>query len=66
MIYYVNPRHCVHRFLALHRLGNQYIVTCDTCGLEAKPVKVGRFKWWAESRAYRAFFKLANKLDEEP
>jgi hypothetical protein len=66
---YVNPKICVHRHVSVvfdkGEFQEDCYVRCDSCLLEGPLVKVGIFRWWAVSLAYRAFYKLANLIDKE-
>ena len=63
MIQYVNPKLCAHRVISVLQKDNFMIARCDVCQLSGRPVKVGRFVWWAKSRATRQFYKTAFKVD---
>lgn len=60
---YVNPKICVHRIVGFYLMKDTMFARCDTCDLSGPPVQVGRFQWWARSRAARGFYKLALKID---
>ncbi len=60
---YVNPKICVHRVVGFYLLKDRMFAKCDTCELTGESVQVGRFTWWARSRAARKFYKLALSID---
>lgn len=62
---YVNPAICAHRrVVSQWPRSGQVWIKCEICNLYGPPVTVGWFKWWAESKAARGFYKLANQLDK--
>jgi hypothetical protein len=66
-MFYVNPKHCAHRYVSIIRIKNtEYIyASCRVCSLQGEPVKIGWFDWLAKSKAFKKFFQLATELDKE-
>jgi len=57
---------CLHRRLKyIKNIQTQTLTAvCLACNSAGPPIELGRFMWWARSRAASKFYKQANEFDE--
>lgn len=62
----MNPEHCLHLHAELIDFdGHSVYVTCPVCGIHSETIRIKWFRWWANAKAYRSFYSLANQIDRE-